>query len=92
MAIGLGIAFFVAAAAARVMSAPPALSIYLSIAAVLILGSAFSIRDTGPKEGDEAGYWQLTGERFRDPDTGHTMEIRHNPITGERDYVDLEDS
>ena len=91
VAIGLGVGFFAAAALARLLDVPRTLPLYLGIAGVLIVGSAFSIRDTSRREQDQPeGYWQLTGERFRDPATGHMMEIRHNPVTNERDYVDLE--
>lgn len=91
VAIGLGVCFFLAAGLARVLDVPQTLPLYLAIAGVLIAGSAFSIRDTSPRDQDQPqGYWQMTGERFRDPATGHMMEIRHNPVTDERDYVDLE--
>ena len=34
------------------------------------------------------GTWQDTGERFVDPTTGRMMEVRYNPATGEREYVE----
>jgi uncharacterized membrane protein len=32
--------------------------------------------------------WQTTGERFVDPASGKLVEVRYNPQTGERAYVD----
>jgi len=31
--------------------------------------------------------WQPTGERFEDPETGQTMEVHYDPVSGERRYV-----
>ena len=33
--------------------------------------------------------WQLTDEKFIDPTTGHLMQVRFDPRTGDRDYLDL---
>ena len=89
----IGLAFLIAAAVAQSLNAPQTLSIYLGIAGLLVLASAFAVRDTSrPKEDQPEGYWQLTGQRFHDPATGRMMEIRHNPVTGERDYVEVKDS
>ena len=32
--------------------------------------------------------WPSTGERFVDPTTGKLVEVRYDPSTGERAYVD----
>lgn len=32
--------------------------------------------------------WQTTGERFVDPITGKLVEVRYDPATGERAYID----
>lgn len=32
--------------------------------------------------------WQSTAERFVDPTSGKLIEVRYNPQTGERAYVD----
>lgn len=32
--------------------------------------------------------WQTTAERFVDPTSGKLVEVRYNPQTGERAYVD----
>ncbi len=34
--------------------------------------------------------WQSTGERFVDPTSGRLMEVRYDPETGERDYVEVD--
>jgi hypothetical protein len=36
-----------------------------------------------------SGQWELTGERFIDPTTKRLMEVRYNPATGQRAYVDV---
>jgi hypothetical protein len=36
-----------------------------------------------------AGRWERTSERFIDPTTGRMMEVRYDPETGERQYVDV---
>ncbi|WP_052263273.1 hypothetical protein [Geobacter pickeringii] len=31
--------------------------------------------------------WQSTGEKFEDPETGQTVEVHYDPVTGERRYM-----
>jgi hypothetical protein len=33
------------------------------------------------------GEWQRTGESFEDPETGETVEVHYDPVSGERRYV-----
>ena len=92
VAIGVGTLYLVAAGVVLSINASQVLLIYLAVAGVLIMVSVFTMRGGGqPDDEGPRGYWQMTGERFRDPATGHMMEIRHNPITGERDYVEVAD-
>lgn len=35
--------------------------------------------------------WQLTDERFVDPETGRTMQVRYHPGSGERRYEPVDD-
>ena len=92
-AFTLGLAFFAGAALARTLAAPGELVLYLSIGGVLILGSVLAIKGKPqPDQVEERGYWEMTGERFRDPSSGAMMEVRRNPVTGERDYVEVESS
>lgn len=39
------------------------------------------------KEHDHDSQWQRTGERFEDPETGQTLEVHFDPVSGERRYV-----
>lgn len=34
-------------------------------------------------------HWQSTGEKFEDPETGQTMEVLYDPVSGERRYVKM---
>lgn len=42
-----------------------------------------------PRIAAASGPWELTGERFVDPASGHLTEVRYNRATGQRMYVDL---
>jgi hypothetical protein len=39
------------------------------------------------QEHNHDSQWQPTGERFEDPETGQTMEVHYDPVSGERRYV-----
>jgi hypothetical protein len=39
-----------------------------------------------PPAGADPVQWQVTGERFVDPETGRQMQVLFNPRTGERRY------
>jgi membrane protein implicated in regulation of membrane protease activity len=39
------------------------------------------------KEHNHDSQWQQTGERFEDPETGQTLEVYYDPVSGERRYV-----
>lgn len=39
------------------------------------------------KEHGDDGRWHGTGERFEDPETGKTVEVQYDPVSGERRYV-----
>jgi len=92
VALAVGLLYLLSAAAVLLAGASQTLLVYLAVAGLLVLGSVFAWRRPGRQAGRQAGYWQMTGERFRDPATGRTMEIRHNPVTGERDYVEVSES
>ncbi len=38
------------------------------------------------KEHNHDRQWQRTGERFEDPETGQTVEVHYDPVSGERRY------
>lgn len=56
--------------------------------AVILAGVLFEARRYQRRTRATSG-WQMTEEKFLDPTTGHLMQVRYNPATGERDYVDL---
>jgi hypothetical protein len=57
--------------------------------AILTAGVALERWRYRPQIDRARGHWQLTGERFVDPVSGHLTEVRFNPETGQRDYVDV---
>jgi len=38
-------------------------------------------------EHDHDRQWQRTGEIFQDPETGQTVEVHYDPVSGQRRYV-----
>jgi hypothetical protein len=65
--------------------------IYLLVGgAVLVGGIVFERSRYRPRIDRERGDWQATGERFVDPSSGRLVDVRYNPATGQRDYVDAE--
>ncbi len=92
VAVVVGLAYLLAAAVVLSTHGSNILLIYLAVAGLLVLGSVFAWRRSAARTTDsDAGYWEMTGERFRDPSTGRMMEIRHNPVTGARDYVEVDE-
>lgn len=66
-----------------------AAGIYLIImGAILVVALLIERRGYRPTVDRSSGHWEATGERFVDPTSGHLIEVRYNPETGERDYVD----
>ena len=55
------------------------------VGALFIAGTIFE-RRYRPKPAPSAS-WEKTGERFVDPTTGKMTEVRYNPQTGEREYL-----
>ncbi len=81
----------VAAVLLFVVQAPLVVVIYLAASGVVLAGAIlFERRGYRPRVDRARGRWQPTGERFVDPTTGKLMEVRYNPDTGERDYVERE--
>jgi hypothetical protein len=60
----------------------------LGAGVILAIVLLFERRGYRPKVDRLAGRWEQTSERFIDPVSGHVIEVRYNPDTGERDYVD----
>lgn len=81
----------VAAVLLFVVQAPVIVVIYLAVNGVLIAGALlFERRGYHPRVDRARGTWQPTGERFVDPTSGQMLEVRYNPETGERDYVEAD--
>jgi hypothetical protein len=58
------------------------------VGSVLTLALLLERRGYRPRVNRSSGHWEETSERFIDPASGHLIEVRYNPETGERDYVD----
>ncbi len=59
-------------------------------AAVVLAGLLFEAGRYQSRHAERPGrQWQLTDEKFIDPASGHLMQVRFDPKTGERDYLDL---
>jgi hypothetical protein len=56
------------------------------VGAVAVLGVLLEARRY--RGSRRPGRWQETSERFVDPTTGRLTEVRYDPSTGERQYVD----
>jgi hypothetical protein len=85
------LALVMAAVLLFVAQAPIILALYLGASGVLIAGGILiERRGYRPRVDRTRGRWQATGERFMDPTTGKLMEVRYNPETGERDYVEAD--
>jgi hypothetical protein len=92
IALGL-LTLVVAGVLLVVVQAPLPVVIYLAVSGTLLAGGLlFERRGYHPRVNRRLGGWQATGERFIDPTTGRLMEVRYNPETGERDYVESDSS
>jgi hypothetical protein len=60
------------------------------LSAVILAGLSFEARRYSRSFKDaDTRRWQMTDEKFIDPESGHLMQVRFDPATGDRDYVDL---
>jgi hypothetical protein len=63
---------------------------YLVIVGALLIGSiVFERQRYRPRRKSAQGASEPTGERFIDPTSGRLMEVRFDPSTGAREYVDV---
>jgi hypothetical protein len=60
---------------------------FFVMGALLVGGTIFEARRYRPSAAPGARY-EDTGERFIDPTTGKLTEVRYDPATGKREYVD----
>ena len=88
--IGLGVLYLAVGAYLLSIHVALVLAIYLVVGGALLAGSiVLERRGYRPRVDHARGRWQRTGERFVDPSSGRLVEVRYNPDTGERDYVDV---
>jgi hypothetical protein len=83
--VAIGVACIVGAAflASRVWFAALELGVF---GALILIGTFFEGRYRASRATGSG--WQRTAERFIDPVSGKLVEVRYNPQTGERAYVD----
>ena len=53
---------------------------------LILVGTFFEKRYRTPRSAPPPD-WKATGERFRDPVSGKMVDVRFNPATGERAYI-----
>ena len=58
----------------------------LGAGVLIVIGTVFERRYRA-NEGRPGPGWELTGERFVDPQTGKNVQVFYHPQTGERRYV-----
>ena len=56
------------------------------LGALILIGTFFEGRYRARRAPGSG--WQTTGERFVDPTSGKLVEVRYDPQTGERAYID----
>ena len=61
----------------------------LIFGAILVLGTLFERWRYNNKNAPTDADWQLTGEKFVDPETGKSMEVLYDPRSGERRYREI---
>lgn len=83
--VAIGAGFIVAAAflANKAWFAALELGVF---GALILIGTFLERHYRAPRAAGRD--WQTTGERFVDPTSGRLVEVRYNPQTGERAYVD----
>jgi hypothetical protein len=88
--IGLGVLYLAVGAYLLSIHVALVLAIYLLVGGAVLAGSiVLERRGYRPRVDQARGRWQRTGERFVDPSSGRLVEVRYNPDTGEREYVDV---
>ncbi len=88
--IAYGVLCLVVAVALLAVGATVWVAVDLIVNGVIIVGALAVERGRyRPRIDAASGPWELTGERFVDPASGHLTEVRYNRDTGQREYVDL---
>jgi hypothetical protein len=89
--LAAGVAFLAGAVVLYVLDGPLIGVVYLGASGALMVAGILFARGryrTGVDRSHDR--WQSTGERFVDPTSGRLMEVRYDPETGERDYVEVD--
>jgi hypothetical protein len=60
----------------------------LGAGVLLMIGTVFERWRYRSTHAHPGGAWQPTGERFEDPESGRTIAVFYDPVSGERRYVD----
>jgi len=61
----------------------------LIVGAIFVLGTLFERWRYNNKNAPADADWQVTGERFVDPESGKVMEVLYDPRSGERRYQEI---
>lgn len=85
--IGVGFIVFGISLLGQGSDAWPATAWLGVIGAAFIVGTIFEARRYRPKT-NPPQVFEETGERFIDPTTGKLTDVRYDPKTGERQYVE----
>lgn len=59
----------------------------LGLGGLIVLGTVFERWRYRPNGARPGAGWEVTGERFEDPQTGKTVQVFYDPRSGERRYV-----
>ena len=89
--LAAGVAFLAGAVVLYLVRGPLIGVVYLGASGALMVAGILFARGryrTGADRGHDR--WQNTGERFVDPTSGRLVEVRYDPETGERDYVEVD--
>lgn len=86
--VSLGIALLIGGALAATAHLPGLTLWLLVLGGALTVGTVFERVLYKPVVSDRPGRgWTNTGERFVDPETGETVDVFYNAVSGERRYV-----
>ena len=68
----------------------PLASQWFVVGAIVLVAVLFERSRYRPLVDRSAAGWETTGERFVDPTSGKLVEVRFNPQSGEREYVEVQ--
>ena len=60
----------------------------LGAGVALVIGTAFEQWRYRGGAARPGAVWEPTGERFEDPESGKTLQVLYDPVSGERRYVE----